>query len=290
MKTFEEYLELARIAHGHLCAGQILGVRMAMYGVSLLGLEDPQERDRKRLVTFVEIDRCATDAIGVVTGCRLGKRALKFRDWGRWRRPSAICRRSGRTRRRTRKFSKDRARELYPEIDEQERAADERLPRTARLGAVLPSVGSGQTWSGRDARLQGSADRLRRMRRRHQFPPRGHSRWRDPLQSLRRRALLGADSNRDPLLHRPSDASLDNIRAGCRWHGIETVQIREKDLRPEHCSSSHAAARAPHAGPPDQIVVNGRADVALAAGAHGVHLRSNPIPPAEWKRRSGPAS
>ena len=24
-----------------------------------------------------------TDAIGVVTGCRLGKRALKFRDWGK---------------------------------------------------------------------------------------------------------------------------------------------------------------------------------------------------------------
>src|SRR4051794_3677659 len=83
MKSFEEYLEMARLAHGHLCAGQILGVRMAMYGVSLLGLDDPAGRDRKRLVTFVEIDRCATDAIGVVTGCRLGKRALKFRDWGK---------------------------------------------------------------------------------------------------------------------------------------------------------------------------------------------------------------
>jgi formylmethanofuran dehydrogenase subunit E len=31
----------------------------------------------------VEIDRCATDAVAVVTGCRLGKRALKFRDWGK---------------------------------------------------------------------------------------------------------------------------------------------------------------------------------------------------------------
>ena len=47
------------------------------------GIEQPRGRDRKRLVTFVEIDRCATDAIGVVTGCRLGKRALKFRDWGK---------------------------------------------------------------------------------------------------------------------------------------------------------------------------------------------------------------
>jgi formylmethanofuran dehydrogenase subunit E len=50
-----------------------------------LGIDDPQDNkeDRKRLVTFVEIDRCATDAVAVVTGCRLGKRALKFRDWGK---------------------------------------------------------------------------------------------------------------------------------------------------------------------------------------------------------------
>jgi formylmethanofuran dehydrogenase subunit E len=46
-------------------------------------VDDPQGADRKKLVTFVEIDRCATDAIGLVTGCRLGKRALKFRDWGK---------------------------------------------------------------------------------------------------------------------------------------------------------------------------------------------------------------
>ena len=78
-----DLLHEAEIAHGHLCAGQILGVRMAMLACRRLGIEDPRVRDRKRLVTFVEIDRCATDAIAVVTGCRLGKRALKFRDWGK---------------------------------------------------------------------------------------------------------------------------------------------------------------------------------------------------------------
>jgi len=61
----------------------VLGVRLAMFGLQKLGINDPQGKDRKRLVTFVEIDRCATDAIMVVTGCRLGKRALKFRDWGK---------------------------------------------------------------------------------------------------------------------------------------------------------------------------------------------------------------
>ncbi len=83
MLTLDDYLREAEIAHGHLCAGQVLGVRLAMLGLEKLGIEDARGKDRKRLVTFVEIDRCATDAIAVVTGCRLGKRALKFRDWGK---------------------------------------------------------------------------------------------------------------------------------------------------------------------------------------------------------------
>ena len=92
MATLDELLQEAERAHGHLCAGQVLGVRMAMLALERLGIGDPRARlladgslnpDRKRLVTFVEIDRCATDAIGVVTGCRVGKRALKLRDWGK---------------------------------------------------------------------------------------------------------------------------------------------------------------------------------------------------------------
>src|SRR5947208_12531224 len=83
MKTLAQYEQIAAAAHGHICAGQILGLRMAVYGMELLGIDDPAGRDRKRVVTFVEIDRCATDAIPVVTGCRLGKRALKFRDFGK---------------------------------------------------------------------------------------------------------------------------------------------------------------------------------------------------------------
>jgi formylmethanofuran dehydrogenase subunit E len=74
------------VAHGHLCAGQVLGVRMALLACRLLEVAEPRNPagpDRKKLVCLVEIDRCATDAIGLVTGCRLGKRALKFRDWGK---------------------------------------------------------------------------------------------------------------------------------------------------------------------------------------------------------------
>ena len=82
MKTLPEYLDLAAVAHGHLCAGQVLGVRLAMLGLRELGIDDPIA-DRKRIVTFVEIDRCVTDAVALVANCRLGKRALKFRDWGK---------------------------------------------------------------------------------------------------------------------------------------------------------------------------------------------------------------
>ncbi len=108
---------MAEEAHGHLCAGQILGVRMAMLGCRRLGVEEPRGRERKRLVTFVEIDRCATDAIGVVTGCRLGKRALKFRDWGKMA-ATFIDLESGRAVRiAARESSKERARALHPEIE-----------------------------------------------------------------------------------------------------------------------------------------------------------------------------
>jgi formylmethanofuran dehydrogenase subunit E len=107
----------AEIAHGHLCAGQILGVRLAMLGLARLGIDDPKGADRKRLVTFVEIDRCATDAIAVVTGCRLGKRALKFRDWGKMAATFVDLGTGRAIRVAARESSKERARELYPEIE-----------------------------------------------------------------------------------------------------------------------------------------------------------------------------
>jgi formylmethanofuran dehydrogenase subunit E len=113
---FDDYLIQAERAHGHLCAGQVLGVRMAMLGLQLLGISDPHGADRKRLVTFVEIDRCLTDAVAVVTGCRLGKRALKFRDWGKAA-ATFIDLSSGKAVRISAKeTSKHLARQLHPEL------------------------------------------------------------------------------------------------------------------------------------------------------------------------------
>ncbi|HYW43841.1 MAG TPA: FmdE family protein [Bryobacteraceae bacterium] len=116
LKSLAEYERLAEQAHGHLCAGQVLGLRMALHGVRLLGLEDPAGADRKRLVTFIEIDRCATDAIPIVTGCRLGKRALKFRDFGKVAATFCDLRENRAVRLVARETAKQRAREMYPEI------------------------------------------------------------------------------------------------------------------------------------------------------------------------------
>ncbi|MCC6393997.1 MAG: TraR/DksA C4-type zinc finger protein [Bryobacterales bacterium] len=116
MKTFDEYVELAAQAHGHICAGQILGLRLAIFGCRLLGIDDPAGKDRKRLITYVEIDRCATDAITVVTGCRLGKRALKFRDFGKMAATFCDLHLNRAVRVAARESSKQKAREMFPEI------------------------------------------------------------------------------------------------------------------------------------------------------------------------------
>ena len=117
MKQFEEYVELAGIAHGHICAGQILGLRLAILGCKLLEIDDPTGKDRKRLVTFVEIDRCATDAITVVTGCRMGKRALKFRDFGKMAATFCDLAADRAVRVIAVESSKQLARERYPHIE-----------------------------------------------------------------------------------------------------------------------------------------------------------------------------
>ncbi|MFO7761183.1 MAG: FmdE family protein [Thermodesulfobacteriota bacterium] len=81
-KNFEEFLEESTRIHGHICAGQVIGVRMAMIGLREIDISDPKDKERKSLYILVEIDRCATDAIQSVTGCSLGKRSLKWLDYG----------------------------------------------------------------------------------------------------------------------------------------------------------------------------------------------------------------
>ncbi len=55
---------------------------MSMIGLEAIGIKDPKGLDRKKLYVMVEIDRCATDAIQSVTGCSLGKRSMRWIDYG----------------------------------------------------------------------------------------------------------------------------------------------------------------------------------------------------------------
>lgn len=81
MRTFEEDLKMAVQYHGHLCAGQVLGTRIARIALKYFGIEDAKEyRD---LIAFVEADRCVADAVCSVAGCQMGRRRLKWYDYGK---------------------------------------------------------------------------------------------------------------------------------------------------------------------------------------------------------------
>lgn len=80
---YQALLKIAGAFHGDICAGIEIGTRMTMCGLNWIGISDPTGVDRKKLMVYVEIDRCATDAIMALTGCRPGKRTMKIRDYGK---------------------------------------------------------------------------------------------------------------------------------------------------------------------------------------------------------------
>lgn len=119
---FEELLEESVRVHGHLCPGQVLGVRMSMLGLKEACIRDPKGANRKDIIVFVEMDRCATDAVQSVTGCSLGKRSLRFMDYGKM----AATFVNLRTRKAVRVLAREESRELavarFPEISDRHAA------------------------------------------------------------------------------------------------------------------------------------------------------------------------
>ncbi len=129
-RAFDDLLAEAMSLHGHLCPGVVLGVRMAVAGCREVGLERPRSAG-KRLAVFVEIDRCATDAIQALTGVSLGKRTLKYLDYGKMAATFADVV----TAAAVRVFARDDARDLVPRW-----ARGEPDPRRAQAAAyrVMP--------------------------------------------------------------------------------------------------------------------------------------------------------
>lgn len=119
---FETLLEESVRIHGHLCPGQVLGVRMSMLGLRLIGIDEPKGKDRKALIVFVEMDRCATDAVQSVTGCSLGKRTLKFMDYGKMAATFFNLRTGKAVRVVAKEEARERAKEYFPDMEDKYRA------------------------------------------------------------------------------------------------------------------------------------------------------------------------
>lgn len=76
------------------------------------------------------------------------------------------------------------------------------------------------------------------------------------------------------------EALLDRIEANARA-GVEWIQIREKDL--EGRALAELVLEALRRAPGALIIVNSRADVALACGAGGLHLPADSPPPSAFR-------
>jgi thiamine-phosphate pyrophosphorylase len=70
--------------------------------------------------------------------------------------------------------------------------------------------------------------------------------------------------------------------------GASLVQLREKDLGPREFYEQAKAAIAVAAQRGVHLIINDRVDVALAVGAHGVHLGQDDMPPDAARELVGP--
>lgn len=116
-REFERLLDESVQIHGHLCPGQVLGVKMSILGLREAGIEDPKGKDRKNIIVFVEMDRCATDAVQSVTGCSLGHRTMKFMDYGKMAATYVNLKTGKAVRVIAKEESRQTAKEYFPEIE-----------------------------------------------------------------------------------------------------------------------------------------------------------------------------
>jgi len=146
MMNFNLLLERSVKIHGHLCPGQVLGVKMAMLGMELIGLGAQKEGHARDLIVYVEMDRCATDAIQSVTGCSLGHRTMKFLDYGKMAATFVNIETGLAIRVIAREDMRDKAKELFPDIEDRYEAQiqtymimpQEELFDVMRVHVVIP--------------------------------------------------------------------------------------------------------------------------------------------------------
>lgn len=122
-------------------------MRMALLGCRLVEISDPRGADRKKVIVWVEIDRCMADAVGAVVGVSLGRRSLKFLDYGKVA-ASFLNQQTGRA---VRVVALDNSRELadtlHPEVGskkERQLLAYRELPDSALFKVESVSIELGE--------------------------------------------------------------------------------------------------------------------------------------------------
>jgi formylmethanofuran dehydrogenase subunit E len=118
MLSFAEHVSQASVK-GPPRPGIYLGIRMALFGMKLLEIDNPAAIHRK-LIVVVETDRCLPDVIELVLGCRLGNRTLKFRDWGKMAATFLDLTRDRAFRVAARETVEAEARQCYPHVSRDE--------------------------------------------------------------------------------------------------------------------------------------------------------------------------
>lgn len=76
-----ELLERTAARHSHLCPRQVLGVRMGIAGLHLLGADAPLPKAVGLVI--VETDGCFVDGLEVASGATVGHRTLRVMDYGK---------------------------------------------------------------------------------------------------------------------------------------------------------------------------------------------------------------
>lgn len=81
IQNLSNLFEQSSSRHSHLCPRQVLGVRMGLAGLDVLGITAPVTK--LSALVIVETDSCFADGIEVSTGATVGHRTLRVNDMGK---------------------------------------------------------------------------------------------------------------------------------------------------------------------------------------------------------------
>lgn len=133
---FDKLLNKAVEFHGHMCVGQVIGVRMAIVALRELGLITPEDVDN--LIVYVESDRCIADAIMMVTYRRLGRRTLKLVHYGKMAATFVDTLKNKAVRIHTTEECRKLVKNFPDEIDAYSRMTEDQLLRVEEVDVTIP--------------------------------------------------------------------------------------------------------------------------------------------------------